>query len=138
MKQRQNINLKLPIFSWLFFLFLSSGISYYHSNLQFGKPVLIERVDQLNFNNKKGVAAFSLVTEKSSLYQKLRPQYLLIKLLSERLENYVHITLTRQTDLFRLILQNTILHFRSRNLASNFPTIFLISFPEQIFFLRDF
>ena len=121
MKQRQNINLKLPIFSWLFFLFLSSGISFYHNTLQSGKPVLIERVDQLNLNsnNKRKVAAFSVVVKKSNLYQNLNSQYLLIKLLSERLKNSVQIILNRQTFLFQKLLQNTILHFRSFNQAYN-------------------
>ena len=119
MKQRQNINLQLPIFSWLFFLFLSSGISYYHNNLQFGKPVQIERIDQLNSNNRRKVVAFSVITQKSNLYQKLNSQYLLIKLLSDRLENSVQIILNRQTCLFQKLLQTTILHFRSLSQASN-------------------
>ncbi|SEJ46350.1 hypothetical protein SAMN04487995_4795 [Dyadobacter koreensis] len=119
MKQRQNFNLQLPIFSWLFFLFLSSGISYYHNNLQFGKPVQIERVDQLNSNSRRKVVAFSVITQKSNLYQKLNSQYLLIKLLSDRLENSVQIILNRQTCLFQKLLQTTILHFRSLSQASN-------------------
>ena len=119
MKQRQNINLQLPIFSWLFFLFLSSGISYYHNNLQFGKPVQIERIDQLNSNNRRKVVAFLVITQKSNLYQKLNPQFFLIKLLSERLENSVQTILNRQTCLFQKLLQTTILHFRSLSQASN-------------------
>ena len=119
MKQRQNINLQLPIFSWLFFLFLSSGISYYHNNLQFGKPVQIERIDQLNSNNRRKVVAFLVITQKSNLYQKLNSQYLLIKLLSDRLENSVQIILNRQTCLSQKLLQTTILHFRSFSQASN-------------------
>ena len=121
MKQKRNLNLKLPILSWLFFLFLSSGISYYNNNLQFGKAVQIERVDQLNLNsnNKRSVAEFSLASKKNILYQKLDSQYFLINLLSERLENYVHITLNRQTCLFRLILQNLVLHLQSPKLGSN-------------------
>ena len=127
MKQKRNINLKLPIFSWLFFLFLSSGISYYNNSLQLGKAVQIERVDQLNLNSnhKRSVAEFSLASKKNILYQKLDSQYFLINLLSERLENYVHITLNRQTCLFRLILQNTILHFQNRNQVYNSSDDFL-------------
>ena len=121
MKQKRNLNLKLPILSWLFFLFLSSGISYYNNSLQLGKAVQIERVDQLNLNssNKRSVAEFSLASKKNILYQKLDSQYFLINLLSERLENYVHITLNRQTCLFRLILQNLVLHLQSPKLGSN-------------------
>ena len=128
MKQRQNINLQLPIFSWLFFLFLSSGISYYHNNLQFGKPVQIERIDQLNSNNRRKVVAFLVITQKSNLYQKLNSQYLLIKLLSDRLENSVQIILNRQTCLFQKLLQTTILHFRSLSQASNSSD----DFPDSI------
>ena len=121
MKQKRNLNLKLPISSWLFFLFLSSGISFYNNNLQFGKPVQIERVYQLNLNssNKRSVAEFSIASKKNILYQKLDSQYFLINLLSERLENYVHIALNRQTCLFRLILQNLVLHLQSPKLSYN-------------------
>lgn len=121
MKQRQNINLKLPIFSWLFFLFLSSGISYYNNNLQFGKRVQIERVDQLISNSykKKSVAEFSVFSKKSTLHRRLNSQFLRTNLLSKRLNNYVHIVLNRQSFLFRLIIQNTVLHFESRNRTSN-------------------
>jgi len=121
MKQKRNLNLKLPISSWLFFLFLSTGISFYNNNLQFGKPVQVERVDQLNLNSnhKRSVAEFSLASKKNILYQKLDSQYFLINLLSERLENYVHIALNRQTCLFRLILQNLVLHLQSPKLSYN-------------------
>ena len=121
MKQKRNINLKLPISSWLFFLFLSSVISFYNNSLQFGKPVQVERVDQLNLNssNKRSVAEFSLASKKNILYQKLDSQYFLINLLSERLDNSVHIALNRQTCLFRLILQNLVLHLQSPKLSYN-------------------
>lgn len=121
MKQGQNINLKLPIFSWLFFLFLSSGISYYHSNLQFGKPVLVERVDQIisNFGKRDCVVKFSSLSEKSSLLRSLHSQYLQIKQLSKKLDRTVHLALSKQCSLFESISYNTILHFRSHNLASN-------------------
>ena len=121
MKQKQNINLKLPIFSWLFFLFLSSGVSYYHNNLQFGKPVLIERVDRLNLNSgkKKSFARFSIFSRKSRFYQQKNSHVLLINLLSQRLNNHIHILLHRQNRLFRLVFQNKMLHFRSRNLTFN-------------------
>jgi hypothetical protein len=125
MTQVRYINLKIPIFSWLFFLFLSSGISYNHNNLQFGKPVQIERVDQLNSNyNKRRVAQFSVATKKSNLYHSLNSQYFLLNLLSERLQNYLHIAINRQTCLFHLLLKNSILHFRSHNLHSNFSDDF--------------
>lgn len=119
MKNKQLNGLKLPIFSWLFFLFLSSGISYYQSNLQFGKPVLVERVDQLvsNSGKTKDVAKFSVFSKKSNLSLQLNPQFLLIKLLSERLEISVQIILDRQTCLFQELLQNTTLHFQSLNQA---------------------
>lgn len=125
MIQEQHINLKIPIFSWLFFLFLSSGISFYHNNLQFAKPVQIERVDQLNSNyNKRRVAQFSVATKKSNLYHSLNSQYFLLNLLSKRLQNYLHITINRQTCLFHLLLKNSILLFRSHNLHSNFSNDF--------------
>ncbi|MEO6686749.1 MAG: hypothetical protein ABIN24_12325 [Dyadobacter sp.] len=118
MKQKLNSNLKLPIFSWLFFLFLSSGVSYYHDNLQFGKPVQIERVDQLILNSakKKNVTRFSVNSEKR-LPDRLNYQYLQKNLLSQKLEKYIHIYLNRQFSLFKSINQNTIPHFRSRDLA---------------------
>ena len=120
MTQVRYINLKTPIFSWLFFLFLSSGISFNHNNLQFAKPVQIERVDQLNSNyNKRRVAQFSVATKKSNLYHSLNSQYFLLNLLSERLQNYLHIAINRQTCLFYLLLKNSIFHFRSHNLHSN-------------------
>lgn len=121
MKQKQNISLKLPIFSWLFFLFLSSGISLYHSNLQFGKPVLIERVDQIiaNSGRKKGILQFSVSLEKSSQFQQSNSQFLRIKLLARKMNSDVHIILNRQYSLFQPVIHNKILHLRSRNLASN-------------------
>ncbi|WP_159472240.1 hypothetical protein [Dyadobacter sp. 3J3] len=119
MKQKLNINLKLPIFSWLFFLFLSSGVSYY-DNLQFGKPVQIERVDQLipNCGKKKAFAKFSISSKKSYFNQQQNFQFILINLLSLRLNNHAHILLNRQYSLFKPVSQNTIPLFRSRNLAS--------------------
>lgn len=121
MKQRQNINRKLPIFSWLFFLFLSSGISHHNNNLQFGKPVLIERVDQLipNSGKKKAFAKFSISSKKRYFNQQQNSQFILINLLSHRLNNHAHILLNRQYSLFKPVSQNTILHFRSRILTSN-------------------
>jgi len=120
MTQVRYINLKIPIFSWLFFLFLSSGISFNHNNLQFAKPVQIERVDQLNSNyNKRSVAQFSVATKKSNLYHSLNSQYFLLNLLSKRLQNYLHIAINRQTCLFHLLLKNSILLFQSHNLHSN-------------------
>jgi hypothetical protein len=128
MIQERHINLKIPIFSWLFFLFLSSGISHYHNNIQFGKQVQIERVDQLisNSSKKKSVAEFLTVSEKSILHQKLDLQFLQINLLSEKLDNYVRIALKRQICLFKEILQNLIIYLRSRNLAFNSSDDFLI------------
>lgn len=128
MKQRQNIDRKPPIFSWLFFLFLSSGISHHNNNLQFGKPVLIERVDQLipNSGKKKAFAKFSIRTEKLGFFQKLNFQFLRLNLLSAKLENNVHNVLNKQFSLSKLVLRNIILHFRSPNLTSDSS----VDFPD--------
>lgn len=120
MDQKPNTNLRLPLFSWLFFLFLSSGISCYHNNFGSGKPVLIERVDQFisNAGSSKSVGTFILNAERSYQPRHLKSQFLQIKRLSQRLEKHVRIHLNNQPSLYNLINKNTTLLFRIRNLAS--------------------
>lgn len=121
MKQKQNIDFKLPIFSWLFFLFLSSGVSDHYSNLQFGKSVLTERVDQFseNLKGKKGVFKFSLSHKKSSSFHQSNSQFFSINQLSGKLDDFVQIVFKTQSRLLKQIPQNIIFHFRSRSLTSN-------------------
>jgi hypothetical protein len=118
MKSNRQKGFTLPIFHWLLFLFLSSGISFQQS-LSGEKPFFIGTVDPLtpNFGQNRRIAAYSKIKPKTFLVKRLNRYLFSINILSQNLQNQVEITLIQRSLLTAFLPQNKVLRFRSRNLS---------------------
>lgn len=122
MKQNRQNRFKIPIFSWLFFLFLSAGNSCFEKNQYAGESVFIERVDLsiLGSGQKNRIALYSPNLLQAQTIQLSEHYFLRINLLSQKLDRLVQIALSRQSSLSPFIPENIIPHFRSRSLVSDY------------------
>jgi len=106
---------KLPIFNWLFFLFLTSGISYVQHAYNTVSVELIDSVSR-TIDKKNNIAQYSCNTLKKTAYQKPHCYLLQLNSLSRKLDNLVLVSLTNSFE--DILAQNTVSHFRSRTLTS--------------------
>jgi hypothetical protein len=118
MESNRQKGFTLPIFHWLLFLFLSSGISFQQS-LSGEKPFFIGTIDPLtpNLGQNRRIAAYATIKPKTFLVKSLNLYLLSINNLSQNLKSRVEITLIRRSLLTAFLPQNTVLRFRSRNLS---------------------
>ena len=120
MQQDQTYRFKLPIFHWLFFLFLAVGVS----DLAVQKQVF--RIETVDFLSQK-LSCNSLTVISVALSRKvftpksLNLSYQIFKFLSNNLTSKVNIVFSRYSFQTFTLPQNKTLHFRNRNLTSKSP-----------------
>ncbi len=120
MRSIQQHRFKTPMFHWLFFLFLSSGFSYFQENPSIGKLFAIEFVhtDTRIFGNTKQIAKYPVSFQKRITRQNHNTQSLKVNTLSRMLNSLVKVAFIKQAAISSFLPQHTNIHFQRRTLCS--------------------
>jgi hypothetical protein len=118
MRSIQQHRFKTPMFHWLFFLFLSSGFSYFQESPSIGKFFAIEFVhtDIRIFGNTKHIAEYPVASQKHFKLQNHGTQSAKINILSRTLNSLVKVAFIKQAAISSFLPQHTIIHFQRRTL----------------------
>ena len=120
MQPEQSYKFKIPIFHWLFFLFLVVGVSDLAVQKQIFRIETVDSSSQELSRNSPTTSPFTL-SSKVFISKSLNLSFQIFKYLSNNLDNRIGTIFSRYSLQAFTLPQNKILHFRNRNLTSQSP-----------------